>query len=485
MIKNKCPKSKKQLMLKLIALAVTLAAVVPFAIAARYSIFQNDDCDFYLGTLTQAGSTYFMRCIQFAAEKYFTWQGTYTASFLNSFLNPLAKYSFGMLRIEMLANIFVLLAAVFALCYEIDRTYGLGDANVYLFAILVLPVLSYREYGEVYLWFVGAMAYTVPLSMLLGGFALLLRARRKETKLGYLGSAILMSLMAGGVLMIGGLGAIVLLFLLAIDMIKDKKIDRGLLAIFVLTVICDLINTLAPGNFVRSDILGTVDVFGSVFASVNTVLEEVKYFAVDTSLGLFIAAAFIIGWRKACKIEWGVFAAALIGFAVIPVVTVFPMLMGYNGNGMDSMSNRGVFIAEATIIFCLEAMAVIIGSQMAAVFGRTKDRAAYSAAIAAAAVIVIFNLVKCGGNYIPVQIAENIAEGKVQRYSQEWHEIYDNMKNSPGEDVVVVWIPDACVGALDVGMVSSPYYPTNVTLAEYFGNNSVCTGYYIYELENK
>lgn len=79
---------------------------------------------------------------------------------------------------------------------------------------------------------------------------------------------------------------------------------------------------------------------------------------------------------------------------------------------------------------------------------------------------------------IPVQISENLSNGKIQAYSEQIHEMFDMFQLRPGEDIVIVEQPDPCVGVKQILIKSYPTATTNKAIAKYFGNNSICDGYY-------
>ena len=469
----------KKRIFKAVLLVIIAAAFAPFVIAARYSVFQADDFSFYIGTIEMTGGNYFIKSIKHAFKVYMAWQGTYTTNLLNSLFNPLNGYSYIALRLELVACLALSFASAYFLCREINACFALGDKTLLIFAIVILPILLYTDYNEVYLWFIGAMAYQVPMMLLTFALAFMLRCRRKKknSTLLMLISAFLMFGMAGGVLLIGGLGACIMLIMCAADFVENGKIDKKLLFIFAAAVIGALINSLAPGNFAKHDLFGDVFVTKSIAAAISAAAIEMKKQLFENGLLVFAAAAFVLGGRVPSKdlnriTFWGV----IIGMIVTPAVTIFPMMLGYNAAGIEGVEIRGFFVLDISIIISTETIAFLAGNRLETCVPDMYRKRCNIVAVCAAAVLALVYSPKLV-NSIPVQISENLASGKIQAYSEQVHEMFDMLRLRPGEDVVVVEQPEPCVGVKEVLIKSDPN-STNAVIAKYFGNNSICDGYY-------
>ena len=465
----------KKRIFKAVLLVIIAAAFAPFVIAARYAVFQpSDDFSFYLGVMRMPGENYIVKAIRFALELYPLWQGTYTTNLLNCLLNPLSVYSYAMLRLELIMCLLLSCLAVYLLCREITACFSLGDKTLPIFAVVFLPILLYTDYNEVYLWFIGAMAYLVPMMLLIFALALMLRCKRKGKTSAMILSALLMLGMAGGVLMIGGLGAYLMLIMCAADFAQNGKLDRRLLFIFLAAVTGDLINTLAPGNFVRHTSFGSASVVKALGVALLGAANEAKILIFDNGALIFLVIAFAMGTSCPDRLRRTTFFGTLLGMLMAPVVTLFPMMLGYNSSTADGASLRGFFVLDASIILSAETICFLIGSKVRVPVGsKMRNRII---AVCAAAVLIYYTpkLV----NSIPVQISENLSSGKIQTYSEQTHEMYDMFRLRPGEDIVIVELPDPCVGVLELRLKSDPNYITNADVAAYFGNNSICDGYY-------
>ena len=470
----------RKCVIKAALLLIIVAALAPFMIAARYAAFHSDDFSFYNGTIEILGGSYFIKSVRRAWQVYNVWQGTYTTNLLNCLFNPLNGYSYAVLRLELIACLALSFTSTYFLCREINACFKLGDKTLLVFAIVFLPILLYTDYNEVYLWFVGAMAYQVPMMLLAFALAFMLRCKRKKRNSiqAMLVSAVLMLGMAGGVLLIGGLGACIMLIMCAADFAENRKIDKKLLLIFAAAVIGDLINALAPGNFAKRSMFGDIFVAESIAGAISSAAIEAKTMLLGNGLLAFAAAAFVVGWRSPGKnlkriTFWGV----MIGMIITPAVVAFPAMLGYNATSMEYFSNRIFFVIDISIIISAETIAFLAGNRLGMCVPNANSK---RGSIAAAAMIVLLMLVYSPKlvNCIPVQISENLSDRKIQIYSEQIHALFDMFQMRPGEDIVVIEQPEPCVGVMETLINSHPDSLTNMAIAKYFGNNSICDGYY-------
>ena len=468
---------KRELLFKVLILLITIAAFIPFVLATRYAIFHTDDFNTCVNTFAMPGNSYFVKSLYKAHDNYMTWQGTYTYNWMSSFFNPLRWYSFSYCRLLLMGLLSISFFSTLFLCREIASYYKLKD-SLYLFILVFLPMLLFREYDEVYLWFVGAMNYFVPCIFLILGLALMLRCRRRQSVLSAVLSGTALILMAGGVLMVGGMGACFVLLLLVLDWVENGKPDKKFLVLFVVTFIGDLINALAPGNFAKHTEFGEFDVFASLSASIKAVMQESGFLLGHTAFSLFIVCAFFLGWTLNRRIKKEKLIIAVIGLLGTPFVTAFPMMLGYNGSDVESMPIRGLFVLDIALIIGYEGTALLLASQLRACGFLKKEKIVRTAALVLVVVILAFN-VSGIGNSIPVQISENLANGKIEKFSSGWHEIFDMMRARPGEDIVLVELPEDCVGTLEFDFGAYPTHSVNMAMSRYFGNNSICTAWYI------
>ena len=479
------------------AVIVSVLCLIPYIAAARYSIFHFDDFHAYNNTVHSNGSSYLIKSFQSAHRYYTTWQGTYFCNWVSCFLNPFRwgfEHAFTACRLFLVLLVAGTAAAAFWTCIEADKSLKTGGLCVLLCSCVMIPFLIYGDYYQVYGWFVGAAAYLMPTFFLFLSFALLFWAQRtgrdhcttygttcgrKATVICVL-SCISLFLTAGGVLCIGALGACFMLLLVSVDFLGNKRFNKFFLAAFLAIVVGDLLNTLAPGNYVKygmsqgTSLLSNLP--GVIFASLRAVFQGNVYLFGNTVFVAFLFAAVCIGWSANIKLSKIQTAAALVILAFTPAVTIFPVMLGYNGGGIEALVNRNEFVLYMAIILCDELFAATAANAV-----RTAEIIKKPIVVMAACLTLALTALNAGSlaNAVPVKITENLRNGKIQSFAAGWHNIFAYMNDSPGEDIILIEMPVPCVGVMDLEFPSNPESAEVRAVAECFNNAHIYTGYYI------
>ena len=134
---------------------------------------------------------------------------------------------------------------------------------------------------------------------------------------------------------------------------------------------------------------------------------------------------------------------------------------------------------DSAIFFCFLTAAFLLGSQCRGMFEEKTGKTVRGIA-AFAAVILFLACLPSVKTSAPIQVAENLRSGKIQVYAEQWHEIFDMLSMRPGENIVIEFQPDPCVGVEVVNLGASPDHPTNWHMARYFGNASIVDAWYAY-----
>lgn len=476
---------KRNILLYSAVLIVVIACLLPYIAAARYAIFHYDDFYTYDDTIKQAGDTYFQKSIAHFKQMYMTWQGTYTYDWVSSYFDPLRwgyENAYTINRIFLMGGLLLTAAAALWTFIEADKSLKLGGKGLLFFAVIFIPFVSYRSFCEIYAWFVGAVNYLMPLFFLLTALALMFRADRKKSVPLAVLACISCFLAAGGVLCIGAFGACILLLCLSTDFAGRRKVKNCYLFPFCVTVAGDLMNCLAPGNFAKYELGSGTGIGGNVTNAVKyavlTAAEDYADLFGGTTFIVFLLCAFLLGWVLNKKIKTSQYLIILAAAALTPVITIFPMVLGYNGFGLEIIGNRGLFCLDMSIMFSTELAAAATASKLKS-SGILKNKRLVPAVCAA---LMLLTLAVHPGSIkasVPVQITQNLANGKIQAYSSGWHEIFDNMYSSPGQDIIIVEVPEVCVGVKEFQLLSNPDSLNSQVLMSVLGCGRIYTGYYL------
>lgn len=464
-------------LLKIISIVLVLSVLLPILYTCVRCNFMSDDfydvCDFrkFDGSIVVAAFSYTKYIYQ-------TWLGTYFAKFLVPF-SPLNIGDVQGLRVMMT---FCTLAFVVIFFYFIKSiVYYLGwEKNViYMLSGLILFTLFFcNAYPEVFYWFSGAVAYLLPIEMGLAGIALMVYAEEKKRKLPLMISCISVFFMSGGALQGAGLGCY-LIFLLFVHYIADKKRISGYYGWVLGTAVFGaLINTLAPGNYMRhAEVDDTGLHFISMFInSIRIVIKQIADFCLNPFYVFFLFGVFLIGVKYVPVFSHGIlrFLVTIISFLAIPVVCAYPVVLAYNASGIEYFANRNHFLLDLSILLSLCGIMLLVGMQM------QKSHFFHSGIILVILLgIFFYTLFSCNYSIIHDQAGfymwKNVLNGKIKEHYALVEDMYEKIENSTYEDIVIsqselTLVPRGCYYD---AVVVDPESWTNKAIAEFYGKKTI------------
>ncbi|MDE5937956.1 MAG: hypothetical protein K2H37_02595 [Lachnospiraceae bacterium] len=452
-------KRTADIILSIACVILILVTIVVFAAGAGYTVLSGDDFTHgvRVGAFHVSLPQYFAASLLYVKDLYMDWQGTWFSMFLQAFLSPINNFGLPQLRAVMVGNALLFLVSLAALLWEglsffqpegtCDReTAGGGRSFMSLrFVILTLfflTVLNADVYAEIYFWFSGAVAYSMPFSLLLIALLLLLlmnkekrSPRGKKACAGI--AAVLFFLSSGGSLAVAGVGCYMALVLTAVFFLSTGKVSRYNLAVFAAGFAGALINVAAPGNFSRHD--GTAGAglhFGQAMVyTVRMFVEESGRLFRTTMFGLvfllMIAAGVYLSGR--CRIAFREYGVATALALLAGLVAYFPVALGYGGYYVP---NRCYFIIDTAMVISLLNLALFLGVCGHRLCGLPSDgrTAAVLLYICLAALIVTPLSVE----ELPLyRVARYVHNGSYREYYEKCAAIYDYLETCPEEDVVL------------------------------------------------
>ncbi len=341
--------------------------------AASYSIIASDDVAAAnnIGAFNEPILYYIKCCLVYCKMAYLTWQGTYTGLFILSLLSPLNNYGFIQNRLVMSFNaLFFFFAYAFFIwtaLKSIRREYLY--AKLSFVAIGFFSICGYKVYTEIFFWFTGAAVYCFPTSFLLIGLAYFLRiAESKEIK-PFIGAILIGSLAMGGALMISGVGCYVALLVCIYLYMINKRIPWRNVCVLFIWIVCSLVNVLAPGNFVRYDVIDESGLhpIRAINGAVNAASLRWQFFFGSTNFvliliilagfGLFVGKKMIDDNNLEKKV-----AVAVLGLFT-PVVAAFPLALGYSIGYPSTfvLPDRCDFVIDICIVLSAQFLAALAG----------------------------------------------------------------------------------------------------------------------------
>lgn len=390
---------------------------------------------------------------------------------------PLNGLGLVQLRAVMILNVLLFNAALWIFVRAVCRSMHVKETSytVLFFLLCVIGIFAFTGWTEVFYWFVGSTVYAFPMTLCLLGLTMTLQAKSFK---GNCAAVLLMFLASGGALQIAGAGCCVLLGICVIKWL-NKSIKRRDYIIFGIAVLGALINTVAPGNYVRHEILDDTGLhFGATaIYTVLEVLQTVETLLFNTPCILLILVAVMIGAviGKTKKIQNIKIVSAVILLCVItPFVTCFPVFLGYSST-LDEFPNRCKFIETIVIVCGLVLIAAIAGCLMSEKLHSLR-RGELCVGLALFLIVMAdTNPAWTASQSVPGQMWKEIARGSYREYYEEVNEIYDMVEHDPNENVFIYEMPEEVPHFPILRLREDMSYWINTGCAGYFGKASVQT----------
>ncbi len=461
--------------LKLVFIISLLATlVVPIVLVSFYAYPYLDDFTNSLGWVNSDGNklAYIFRN---SFNIYNNWQGTYLGNALCS-ISIYALFGLAGVRIVYLINVMFFFYSSYSLTRSAFFSRNKDRGRLFSLMILffgLLYLFSINSLGEVFYWWTGICVYTLPVSFVLLSISCYIAYRDKRRKIYLFTGIILAFLGAGGALNVTALLCGVLAYFTIRDFFITRKLDKSML-FFMSSFIGALINTAAPGNYVRH--LNFDNRLRVVDAIANSVLRASAVLSRDYIIGFLLmamAVAFVIGYVQIDKKECSFNYPGIVSIAgvVIIILTEFPVMLGYS---TLYVPERCEFVEQlAMTMICIYVSFYWGGwcktNNSIQLKGSTIFVLFFVTAIQIFPYISIYNL----RELTPYKMIWHLSNGDYADFSTREDQIINDIKEFDGTDVVLhlkhqsneKWVNFAGIG-LDDG-------ETNSNIANYFGKDSI------------
>ncbi|SFU87378.1 DUF6056 family protein [Butyrivibrio sp. INlla21] len=475
--------SRALLILSVLALIVMIGTVL---VTSLYTVPISDDYWYARTGIGAKGLWHrLIVAVQFSYEIYVHHQGTYFTSFIGSLFNPLIHGGFPKLRVVMFINAVMAFASILSFVYVAlgKLKVNSATARVFILAVATFVITGFDAFQEIFYWFVGACVYGFPMSLGMFAVTLLLLANDRETarksefgaaapegrvsavpsdrmtskaKLLYIASAILGFCAVGASLAITGTVCWLVLSIVVFYAVKDKKLDRKNISVFLACFGGALINAAAPGNFIRLD-LESGESFTLIDGISNTwgyFIYALRWLFINKNYGCVFLALIITGFaifrrsrttatakdkqphddagapeESKCFTRAYAILSAMLLFT--PFVTVFPVLMGY---GVGWMPNRCFYILIVVMDIALGNLALAVGALLSDLL---KEKAQKPVLIALAAVLLALFVTTPYNirEYIFLKMDKQLYLGEFQENYDKTKAMIDSFADMEGEDV--------------------------------------------------
>ena len=455
--------------------------LLPFFRAACFATFRADDFAF-----TQGVGFSFKEIFEYSKSQAYlywhTWLGAYVAIFLQHLVNPMNWYSYRLLHVILVLLIAGGTVGLYFCIRSAVNHYNIKTSPEYAFALVLLPLLSYREYYDIYVWYIGAMAYLLPLvwAELMIGFLLKWADTKKAVY--YICFVLFSFLLGGSALQPVGFSMWCLLIVVIYDTLSFGKLDKGFAAAFGIALIFALLNAAAPGNYSRQEtITGNSTIFSALGYSFKAVFQETVWLHSNATFFAIELFALILGANTEKHLSKMKTICLTLGLLMLPVITVFPVMLG-NGAVSNDIENRCLFLLDSALVVCFTGTFFVIGIIAGAkqkAHGRDIGQMWLPLCPVLVAAFIVPSVLDGTSRNISAEVLDNLIDGEIQQTAYIQRNIYDTVKDSDDREVIIISMPRRYIGNTVMQLTEGKDHWINYSIAHYYGKDSI-----IYEPKN-
>lgn len=473
---------------KLLTLALIIIFSIPALISIRYAIVASDDFSEYIAFQSCPGNNIWEKAIYHTIDSYNNWGGGLMV-FLYPILHPLNNSSnpnFN-LRILLLILFLLFLVSLFTMIVsiyytELDKvTKNSGIILSTAFIITEIAVLNSITGKENFTWYVGVMAYTLPLLIALFAISFYI-TYLNNNKISFLVlSSIFGAIGCTGILQVVAVICWFFLILGIIEVIKNNHNLKEKLFIFipfVCSFISACINAFAPGNFARKASTGSagLNIPKAVFYAISDMIYETYEMFAKYSLGFWMLIFFVIVLifsdnKKVYSLKKLITSISVLIFMIF--ISLFPVCLGYSSY---MIGDRGRYVC--CFLIAISAMYITYG--IARYLKSVHNVTLTKQSAGAVAVSCFMFLASIQGTLVGIKngysmiIAKEWATGALQANSNSYQAMYDKLAVSKGQDVkcnLTVFTKEE--KGLYLSMVLDKDFWVNEALCKYYGARSL------------
>lgn len=458
--------------------------VYVIAVSAGYTVLVGDDFTHgvRVGAFHVPFFQYLAASLQYMKEIYLDWQGTYFAMFIQALLSPINNFGLPQLKAVMILNVLLFAGSLFGVIWTafdfIFKDRKMPHIRLTVFSIILFSVLDADIFTEIFFWYSGAAAYSIPFSFMLLAVMFFLLSNNvsysKRKRLVFsICAAFFLFCASGGSLAVTGTGCYIVLLLAIGFYLTSRKITVSNIIVTAVGIIGAVINVIAPGNFSRHTQNSGGEGFmllQSVKWTLKNVWAETERLTKETMFGVMLFAMLLLGIYLSERLygilkEYGVISVLALA---VGYVTALPVAVGYAG---PLFPNRCYFVLDVVMVVSFLNFAVFVGCCLDNWAGLKENRSA--CAVLFVVLFAVFLAAPEKSSDSPLlNVAKLMRNGTYRDYYEECTAIYDYLENCE-EDNVVLSMPDYIEGFECFYFDEDETSWVNVGIAEYYGKESV------------
>ena len=418
----------------------------------------------------------------FSKNVFLGWQGTYFSSFLVG-LHPNIEHSYLVLRATLIFFFLLYVCGLFLSVLIFTKNILKFSLKISYLISTIVTILSLNTTtgGEWFTWYTGCAVYQIPMICYFYSLIFLVKFSINRKISLFIISSVLAFVASGGSLAITSFGCSILLFILFFVTDKNDLFSKQNLLLacpFLISVLGGLVNSLAPGNFVRYSLIersGELHVFNALKYSLFALQDHLTYLS-SFSIFLFLGWLFLATFKnESLTITFKQFVF-FVTFGVVSIVLVaFPILLGYSSQSIDHFS-RMSYSYDLTIIF----YSVVLTIALVCFLRNSKFiNKLFSDLLNLNKLIVLVFVLLCLVYFIPgvkqgysYKTFKDLKHGYIQEATSSLAYVYNELSKSKNLDVVISIKPFKTSTIYLPGISSDPNHWINSCTSMYLGAKS-------------
>lgn len=461
---------------RIFVIVIIIIFCLPYLRAASLAVFRDDDFS-NSAVYYRSGKS----ILEFSASETVRWYKEMSGHFCDVFLdfatNPLNWYSYKLLRLDLIFLLSAFFVGMYLSIRAVTKFYKIEIHPVYLTFLILIPLLSYRDYHEIYGFYSAAMSYLLPLIGTEFCIVFLIKWEERRKPVYFCLALFFSVLMTACVLEVTGFGMWCFLILILSDYVANRRINKGFTMVFLFALIVSLVNTMAPGNFVRYGMSenNKLQIGEAVLSCFRAMFLELKFYYSNATFLIAGLLAFIIGTKLSINLKnnSNILIYIIVTFFLLPAITVFPVELGYKEFDND-LPNRCMFPFDLAVIMFNTVLLMTAGSiakKKITAFNISGN--VVPIGIALSLILLLAFLSDGPDRSIAIKIAENAVDGDMIKASYYQKQMYEQIRTSEEQDVTVSYNVEHKPGNTELKISEDPHALENHKIAVYFGKNSV------------
>jgi len=469
-------KNSRWLAILIIEMIVLAMLIAPILVATTFAVPCDDDFSNSLSYVMGDGFSIEL-LISNAISTYKGWQGTFSG---NVFV-LIPTYLLGgatALRLEL----FIVTTFFFVACTIFSKSFivfwrldGKNKLETAVYTLLVLILLlgyvfTIPEVGEFFYWHTGIGMYTLPLSFGMISIYCLITSERKTSKLRISAGALLGFLAAGAALDVVAFICFIMLCITAIEYNTVRK-WQSYYWIFIVTLLGALVNTVAPGNYIRHGSFDEKVRFGKALG-MSAYRVNCQFLKGTSERGLLILIVVTAIMVYTTKVEPRVQSLVILAIAcyVGVLVTDYPVVLG--GSSI-SLPRRCEVVENLAIAVSAVAFGIGVGLLLKKRFIYTRVLQSFGVIVLILQIVLLFKNGEIQ-HYTSIRTARNIMNGEYARVAREELLALETIKNVKDNDVVLdSFGGNYWVDIKEVELTGDAEYWVNQSVARFYGKETV------------